>query len=137
MEKGQRNVKKGKIFENLGKNLQNLIIFWKRADDCMQWLHLINPGISPISEPWELKVTDTKSSDKRTEGQAIIHDDYSENYRRKQQIVVKCAYYGQGQFSFFTYCLHLYEKENNIICRSYILVTLENFHDCIVMLALL
>ena len=28
-EKGQNNVKKGKLFENLGKNVQNLKIFGK------------------------------------------------------------------------------------------------------------
>ena len=28
-------LKKGKIFENLGKNVQNLKIFQKRAGDCM------------------------------------------------------------------------------------------------------
>ena len=28
-------VKKGKTFENLGKNVQNLKIFLKRAGDCM------------------------------------------------------------------------------------------------------
>ena len=34
--------KKGKIFEYLGKNVQNLKIFLKRASDCMQLLHAIN-----------------------------------------------------------------------------------------------
>ena len=32
----------GKIFENLGKNLQNLKMFWKRAGDYMQLLHAIS-----------------------------------------------------------------------------------------------
>ena len=35
-EKGQRNVEKGKIFENLGKNVQNLKMFLKKAGDCMR-----------------------------------------------------------------------------------------------------
>ena len=34
--------KKGKIFENLGKYVQNLKIFLKRAGGCMQLLHAIN-----------------------------------------------------------------------------------------------
>ena len=34
-KKGQKNVKKGKTYENLGQNIQNLKIFWKRAGDCM------------------------------------------------------------------------------------------------------
>ena len=32
----------GKIFENLGKNVQNLEIFGKRAGDCVQLSHTIN-----------------------------------------------------------------------------------------------
>ena len=34
--------KKGKIFENLCKNVLNLKIFWKRAGDCMRLLKTIN-----------------------------------------------------------------------------------------------
>ena len=41
-KKGKKKAKKGKIFENLGKNVQNLKIFWKRAGDCMQLLHTIS-----------------------------------------------------------------------------------------------
>ena len=35
----QKKGKKGKIFENLGKNVQNLRIFWERAASCMQLSH--------------------------------------------------------------------------------------------------
>ena len=37
-KKGQKRSKnvKGKIFENLGKNVQNLKIFWKTAGDSMR-----------------------------------------------------------------------------------------------------
>ena len=41
-EKEQKNVKKGRIYENLGTNVQNLKIFWKMAGDCVQLLHAIN-----------------------------------------------------------------------------------------------
>ena len=34
-----RRDKKGKIFESLGKNVQHLKIFWKRASDSVQLLH--------------------------------------------------------------------------------------------------
>ena len=40
--KGNKMLKKGKIFENLGKHVQNLKIFWKKAGDCVQLLHAIN-----------------------------------------------------------------------------------------------
>ena len=32
-KKGKEMLKKGKIFENLGKNAQNLKTFWKRVGD--------------------------------------------------------------------------------------------------------
>ena len=44
-EKGQE---KGKIFENLGKNVQNLKIFWKRAGDCM----LLSPVSGNSHSKW-------------------------------------------------------------------------------------
>ena len=35
-EKGTKILKRWKILENLGKNVQNLKIFWKRAGKCIQ-----------------------------------------------------------------------------------------------------
>ena len=35
-KKGKEMLKKGKIFENLGKNVQNLKIFWKKGGDCVR-----------------------------------------------------------------------------------------------------
>ena len=35
-KKGKKMLKKGKIFKNSGRNVQNLKIFKKRAGDCMQ-----------------------------------------------------------------------------------------------------
>ena len=35
-QKGKEMFKKGKIFENLDKNVQNLKIFWEKARDCMR-----------------------------------------------------------------------------------------------------
>ena len=37
-----KRAKKGKVFENSWKNVQNLKIFWKRKGDCMWLLHGIN-----------------------------------------------------------------------------------------------
>ena len=39
-----------------------------------------------------------KQIDELKDGEAIIHVDYSENYKNKQQNEVKSAYYGQEQF---------------------------------------
>ena len=41
-KKGKKMFKKGKIFENLGQNVQNLKIFWKRAGYYMQLLLALN-----------------------------------------------------------------------------------------------
>ena len=38
-KKDQKSAKKGKIFENLGKNAQNFKIFSKRATSCVQLSH--------------------------------------------------------------------------------------------------
>ena len=50
-KKGQQYVKKGKIFENLGKNVQNLKIFWKRAGGCVQLSHANKP-LEYYIRPW-------------------------------------------------------------------------------------
>ena len=40
--KGQKRAKKGKIFRNLDKYVQNLKIFLKRASGCAQLSHILN-----------------------------------------------------------------------------------------------
>ena len=44
-------------------------------------------------------------------GTAIIHVDYNESYRNKQQDEIQSAYFGQTSFSIFTACV--YHKANN------------------------
>ena len=41
-KKGKKMLKKGNIFKNLGKNIQNLKIFWKKTGACVRLLHAIN-----------------------------------------------------------------------------------------------
>ena len=41
-QKKRAKKKKGEILENLGKNVQSLKIFWKKASDCVWLLHAIN-----------------------------------------------------------------------------------------------
>ena len=41
-EKCLKRAKKGKIFENLRKNVQNLKIIWKKPGDCVWLSHAIN-----------------------------------------------------------------------------------------------
>ena len=47
--------KKGKIFENLGKNLQNLKMFWKGAASCLPLSHVWNS----YNMPWSVKFTES------------------------------------------------------------------------------
>ena len=43
----RKRVKKGKIFKNLCKNVQNLKIFWKRAGDCLRLSHAVTARKGP------------------------------------------------------------------------------------------
>ena len=65
----------------------------------------------------------------------LIHVDYSENYKNKQQDEIKSAFYGQGQFTLYTACVYA-KSDNKVVCKSFALVTLENDHSCNVSFAL-
>lgn len=68
------------------------------------------------------------------EGEVLIHVDYSENYKNKQQNEIKAAYYGQGTFSIYT--VVVYTKNVEVRSKSMALVTEENDHSCNVSYAL-
>ena len=65
----------------------------------------------------------------------MIHVDYSENYKNKQQSEVKAGYYGQGQFSLFTVVIYM-KQNDDTVCKNYALVTPENDHSCNISFAL-
>ena len=52
-KKSKKRANKAKIFENLGKNKQNLEVFWKRTGNCARLSHTINcskrPSISWVT----------------------------------------------------------------------------------------
>ena len=56
-KKGKKRAQKSKIFENQGKNVQNLKIVWKRAGDCMLLLDAINCKNKPcmIYSSWDVE----------------------------------------------------------------------------------
>ena len=89
--------------------------------------------IQDIKMHYYRKTTQSKEYKKQIEeikeGEAIIHVDFSENYKNKQQNKIKSAYYGQGQFSLYTVCIYM-KEDKNVTCKSYALVTLENDHSC-------
>ena len=60
------------------------------------------------------------------DGELVIHVDYSENYKNKQQSEIKAGYFGQGQFSLFTVVIYI-KQNDDIVCKN---VTPENDHSC-------
>ena len=68
-----------------------------------------------------------KQIDELKDGEAIVHVDYSENYKNKQQNEIKFAYYGQEQFSLFTVCIYIKAR---LYVKATHWVTLENAHSC-------
>ena len=70
-----------------------------------------------------------KHLDKLKDNEMLIHVDYSENYKNKQQDEIKSAFYGQGQFTIYTACIYVKHEGKNV-CKCYALVTLENDHSC-------
>ena len=70
-----------------------------------------------------------KQVDELKDREAIVHVDYSENYKNKQQNEIKSAYFNQGQFLLVTICICMKENDK-VTCKSYALVTLENDHSC-------
>ena len=63
------------------------------------------------------------------DGELVIHVDYSENYKNKQQSEIKAGYYGQGQFSLFSFVIYM-KQNDDTVCKNYALVTPENDHSC-------
>ena len=70
----------------------------------------------------------TRQVHELSEGEMVVHVDYSENYKNKQKNEIKAAYYGQGTFSL--YMVVLYTKDGRVVkSRSFALVTVENNHS--------
>ena len=44
--------------------------------------------------------------------EVVIHVDYSENFKNKQQNKINAGYYSQGQFSLFTVVVYIKEEDN-------------------------
>ena len=70
----------------------------------------------------------TKQVHEQSQREMVVHVDYSENYKNKQKIEIKAAYYGQGIFSL--YRVVLYIKDKGVVkSRSFALVIEENDHS--------
>ena len=70
----------------------------------------------------------TKQVYELSQGEMVVHVDYSDNYKNKQKIEIKAAYYGQGIFSLYTVVLYIKDK-GVVKSRSFALVIEENDHS--------
>lgn len=61
------------------------------------------------------------------DGEILVHIDYSENYKNKQQDEIKTAFYGQEQFSLYTACVYFREK---IVYQKIVKLLLETLPLC-------
>ena len=59
-------------------------------------------------------------------GEALIHEDYSENYNNTQQDEIQSVYSGQQNFSIFTYCSYYRESEQGNLVKIPIAVINES-----------
>ena len=114
--KGDKYYKK-KLMEKEGGEIAD------ELESCIQTIKMYYYRKRTQSKEYKKQIEEIK------EGEAIIHVDFSENYKNKQQNKIKSACYGQGQFSLYTVCIYM-KEDKNIACKSCALVTLENNHSC-------
>ena len=63
--------------------------------------------------------------------EAVIHIDFSENYKNQNQNEIKAAYYGQGQFSLYKCCVYV-KVDEKVVVKNLGIVTKENDHSGVV-----
>ena len=56
-------------------------------------------------------------------GEALIHNDYSESYKNKQQDEIQSAYFGQSTFSLFTACVYHLDSIGDLVKRPITVVS--------------
>ena len=89
--------------------------------------NMLETQIDEIQEHYYRKHTQDAAyqaqMDEPEEGEVVIHVNYSENFKKKQQNEIKGGYYGQCQFSYFTVVVYI--KEGDLVCKNYALATPE------------
>ena len=95
--------------------------------------HMLETQIEKIQEHYYRKclpdATYWAQIKEHEEGEVMIHVDYSENFKNKQQNEIRAGYYCQGQFSLFTVVVYI-KEEQDAVCKNYTLVTPEKDHSC-------
>ena len=64
-----------------------------------------------------------------TQGEAILHVDYSESYKNRQQDEIQSAYFGQSTFSLFTACVYHLDDSGSLIKRPITVVSESSDHS--------
>jgi len=59
----------------------------------------------------------------------LVHVDYSESYKNKQQNEIQSAYFGQSSFSLFTACVYHNDDNGNLVKRPICVVSESNDHS--------
>ena len=99
----------------------------------IQGRKLLNEQIDYVKDyyyrKWIQDATYREHIKKLKDEELVIHVDYSENYKNKQQSEIKAGYYGQGQFSLFVVVIYM-KQHDDTVCKNYALVTRENDHSC-------
>ena len=63
------------------------------------------------------------------QGEALVHVDYSESYKNKQQDEIQSAYFGQSCFSLFTACVYHLDDSDKLVKRPITVVSESNDHS--------
>ena len=63
------------------------------------------------------------------EGEAIVHVDYSESYKNRQQNEIQSVYFGQSAFSLFTACVYHVDENEEFVKRSICVISESNDHS--------
>ena len=65
----------------------------------------------------------------RKEGEALIHVDFSESYKNKQQYEIQRTYFGQSSFSLFTTAVYHLDSDRNLVKRPVAVVSESSDHS--------
>ena len=67
----------------------------------------------------QLKILEVHIFVKRTQNAFIIHLDYSENYKDKEQDKIQSIYFGHNSFSIFTACCYTREVDGTVLNENF------------------
>ena len=91
-----------------------------------KWVETISNVKSHIYIKREHSAGYNKQKDELKTAEALIHTDYSESYNNTQKDEIQSAYFGQQNFSIFTFCSYYCEVEQGDLAKIPIAVISES-----------